>query len=95
MSVDKCSADGEADDASTVFEWDDDAEVGIAIAESVAAVADVDPVDLEPRVNDVVDPDALDRTLRSAPPGASFALPFDDYLVTVWSGGELVVSETN
>lgn len=95
MSVDKCSGDGRTDDDATAFEWSDDTEVGIAIAESVADVADVDPLDHEPRVNDVVDPDALDRALRSAPPGASFALPFGDYLVTVWSDGELVVSETN
>ena len=94
MSVDSSSTRGRDDD-STVFEWDDDTEVGIAVAESVAAVAEIDPVDLEPRVSDVVDPDALDQALRTAPPGASFAFPFGDYLVTVWSDGELVVSETD
>lgn len=94
MSVDSPPERGR-DDESTVFEWDEGTEVGIAIAESVAAVAGVDPVDLEPRVNDVVDPDALDRALRSAHSGASFAFPFGDYLVTVWSDGEVVVSEAD
>lgn len=94
MPVNNHIGDGRDDDSIT-FEWDEDAEVGIAIAEAVATVDDVDPMDLEPRVNDVVDPDALDRALRSAPSGASFALPFGEYLVTVWSDGKLVVSNTD
>jgi len=93
MSIDDHINSRQIDDESTAFEWDDDTEVGIAVVESVAAVADVDPMNLEPRINDVVDPDALDRTLRSSPSSASFAFPFGDYLVTVWSNGKLVVSE--
>ena len=94
MPVDNHVRGGREDDSIT-FQWDGDTEVGIAIAEAVAAVEEVDPMDLEPRVNDVVDPDALDRALRSAPSGASFAFPFGEYLVTVWSDGELVVSNTH
>ena len=95
MSKEHYNRTGRAGDESTAFEWEDDTEIGVAVAEAVSAVTDVDPVNLEPRVNDVVDPDALDRTLRSAPPGASFALPFGDHLVTVWSDGEVVVSEAD
>lgn len=94
MSRENRNRAGRVDDESTAFQWEDDTEIGIAVAEAVGAVTDVDPINLEPRVSDVVDPDALDRTLRSAPPGASFALPFGDYLVTVWSDGKLVVTET-
>ncbi|RLM63011.1 HalOD1 output domain-containing protein [Halorubrum sp. Atlit-26R] len=76
------------------FEYDGETEVAVAVVEAVAEVADVDPTELVPRVNDVIDPDALDRCVRSGPPGAAVSIPFDDYRVTVRGTGTLTVAET-
>lgn len=78
---------------SRSFEYDDETEVGVAVVEAVAAVADVDPMELAPRIHDVIDPDALDRCIRSAPADAAVSIPFDDYRVTVRGTGTLTVVE--
>ena len=81
-------------DGAHSFEYDGETEVAVAVVEAVAAVADVDPTELVPRVHDVIDPDALDRCVRSAPAEAAVSIPFDDYRVTVRGTGTLTVAET-
>lgn len=68
----------------------------IAVVEAVAAREGVDPVELDRPLNDVLDPDALDRLVRSydAQPGASpFEVSFTyyGYSVTVSSSGTVRV----
>ncbi|MDZ5810215.1 HalOD1 output domain-containing protein [Halorubrum sp. AD140] len=94
MSTNSNHPQAKSIDEPAVFEYDDDTEIGVAVVEAVATVAGVDPIDLVPRVHDVVDPDALDRCVRSAPPDASVSVPFGDYRVTVRGAGTLTVAET-
>ena len=75
------------------FEYDGGTEIAVAVVEAVAEVAGVDPTELVPRVHDVIDPDALDRCVRSAPAEAAVSIPFDDYRVTVRGTGTLTVAE--
>lgn len=76
------------------FEYDGETEVGVAVAEAVAAVADVDPMELMTRVHDVIDPDALDQCVRSASADAAVSFTFDDYRVTVRGTGTVTVVES-
>lgn len=64
----------------------------MAVVEAVAAEAGLDPVELDRPLNDVIDPEALDRLVDSYAdrPGASpFEVSFSYYghEVTVSSGG--------
>ncbi|MDZ5810244.1 HalOD1 output domain-containing protein [Halorubrum sp. AD140] len=74
-------------------EYDDDTEIGVAVVEAVARAADTDPTDIESRVHDVVDADALDRCVRAGRSALSVSFPFDGYWVVVSGGGEIVVAE--
>lgn len=67
--------------------------VGLAIIQAVAAVADVDALSLEPRLYDVIDPDALERVLSDSKPGSVVQVSFEfgQYLVTVTSDHKLTV----
>lgn len=66
--------------------------VPVDVVEAVASVADVDPVDFEPRLNEAVDPDALARCVTS---GESVRVSFElgHYDVTITGGGTIVVAE--
>lgn len=60
----------------------------------VAAIADresVNPCDLEPRLYDVIDPDALDTLFRSAGMTGEVAFTYRGYEITVRSDGELIL----
>lgn len=67
--------------------------VGIAIIQAVASVADVDALSLEPRLYDVIDPDALERLVSDGRSERSLRISFEfgQYLVTVTNGNELLV----
>lgn len=67
----------------------------LLVVEAVARREGVDPTELETRLNDVVDPDALDRLFgdgRDAPAGR-VELRYCGYDVTVSSDGRVAVTD--
>lgn len=71
-----------------------DEQVTVAIVCAVAAAKDVAPTELDQRLNDVVDADALQRLFASSDDGLTATFFLDGYRVTVFDGGEeLIVSE--
>lgn len=75
------------------IEYDDDTEIGVAVVDAVARAENTDPTDIESRVHDVVDADALDRCVRTGRSDLSVSFPFDGHWVVVSGGGEIVVAE--
>ncbi len=67
--------------------------VSLAIIQAVATVADVDALSLQPRLYDVIDPDALERLLCDGKSDSLVEVSFEfgQYLVTVTNDNELVV----
>lgn len=65
-----------------------------AVVEAVAAVAGCDPMALDPLTR-CVDPDALDRFVRTADEGASMQFRYAAYRVTVRSNGEVAVQRAD
>jgi len=76
------------------FEWSDDAALSIAVIEAVASVSGRDPIDIEP-LHRYVDPDALDEIFDRGDATASargrISFPLEEYLVVVYSDGEILV----
>lgn len=71
-------------------------DLSVTVVMAVASVVETDPLDLHERLDDVVDPDALDDIFRPQADGTrraggcvSFVLHGHD--VTVWSDGTIVV----
>lgn len=67
--------------------------VGLAIIEAVASVADVDALSLQPRLYDVIDPDALERLVSGGNTDSFIQVSFEfgPHLVTVTNEDELIV----
>lgn len=68
-----------------------------AVAETLAAAADCDPLDLDP-LYDSVDPDSLDTIVESSRPaadgcGTMVSFPLETRRVTVHGDGEVVVRD--
>jgi len=77
-----------------VFECAPDADsIVIDVVEAVATVAGVDPREFQPRLHDVVDPDALARIVASGGAGTRVSFDLDCYRVTVDGAGKIVVEE--
>lgn len=75
--------------------------VSSKVVESVAALEEVDPVDLDERLNNVVDPDALDALFsgRGDESGsdrrASVTFSYCGYMVIVRGSGEVTIEATD
>jgi len=67
--------------------------VTVRIIQAVASVADVDALSLQPRLYDVIDPDALERLIRGGHPESVVEVSFEfgPYLVTVTNDSTLRV----
>lgn len=68
------------------------------VVDAVAEREGVDPVDLDPRLYRVVDPDALDQLFQSSQrtdADLEIAFTYSDYEVVVRSDGELTVTDAN
>jgi hypothetical protein len=76
-------------------DWSAQQSVGVSIIRAVAAVSDVDPLSLQPRLYDVVDPDALKAllTAETASSSVEITFGFGSYEVTVRKDGEIIVRE--
>jgi len=71
--------------------------VGPAIIQAVASVAGVDALSLQPRLYDVIDPDALERLVSdgNADSLVEVRFEFGAYLVTVTNDSTLLVQSPN
>lgn len=97
---DTTGADATGDDVRSEvrsgFDWERTAPT-TAIAETLAAAADRDPLALEP-LFDTVDPDALDALFRSLRASGdaeetTLSVPIAGWQVTVYGDGAVVVRE--
>ena len=89
---------GEQDEQPQRFRYDRTEEsISVSITRAVATVCNVDPLSLEPRLYDVIDPDALGTLLASKTPGSDVRISFvfGTCAVTVTQAGEILVGETS
>ena len=89
-------SNGEEDGQTQLFRYDHgDESLGVSVAHAVAAVRDVDPLSLEPRLYDVVDPDALETLLASGSTDSDVRVSFvfAACAVTLTRGGEILIGE--
>lgn len=78
------------------FRYDPQEEsLSVSITRAVAAASELDPLSLEPRLYDVVDPDALEALVASDPTDSDVrvSFPFGRHLVTVTGAGEITVRD--
>lgn len=68
-----------------------DYSVSERVLTAVAGREGVDPLDLQPRLYDVIDPDALDALFHVDGASGSVAFTFGDSRVTVYSDGDIDV----
>jgi hypothetical protein len=61
-----------------------------AVVRAVSALTDTEPTSLEP-LYETVDPEALDRLVRSGDPGMELTIRYLDYHVTVGGDGRVAV----
>lgn len=67
--------------------------VGVEIAERIANREGVDPTDLEPPLNDIVDLEALDALLQSShPDGTTVRFSYGQYRIEVSNTGRTRVT---
>jgi len=76
-----------------VLDCTDTEHLSVAIVEAVSAISGVDPCELDTRLYDVVDPDALRRTIQSGGPEMQVSFKFDAYHVSVFGNGEIAVTD--
>lgn len=69
----------------------DEASISERVVEAVAEAKDVDPVEVTPPLNDVVDPEALDRLFESSAGNKQFVFSYDGHEVAVGAEGEVLV----
>lgn len=69
--------------------------LSVSIIRAVATVAGVDPLSLQPRLYDVVDPDALETlvTSNTAHSNVQVTFEFGAYRITVTQNGEIIVQD--
>lgn len=79
------------------FEYDptDSHSISVSIIRAVASVSGSDPLSLEPRLYDVIDPDALERLLTADATSSEVRITFlfGNHEVTVTAAGEIIVRD--
>lgn len=86
----------QSDDRTYQFTHDpQEQSIVVSIIRAVAFVSEVDPLSVQPRLNDVVDPDALETLLGGESTGSDIRIsfPFGSCAVTVTSGGTIIVRD--
>ncbi len=71
----------------------DDERVSDAVVRAVAGAEGVDPVDLDVRLYDVLDPDALDRLFRGDSTVGRVEFTYTGYEVAVHADGRLELAD--
>ncbi|WP_418280282.1 HalOD1 output domain-containing protein [Halorubrum sp. DTA98] len=75
-----------------VFEYANHERIGVAVVDAVSTVAGVDPLQLDTRLYDVIDPDALERTIRNGNADVEISFRFEAYRVSVFGDGGITVT---
>lgn len=93
-----CKTDAHAsiaqNERTTTFTYDGgDEGLSVAVLEAVASAADTDPIALEPRLYDVIDPESLEGCFETADDELVITFTFGEYKVTVVGNGRIFVSE--
>ena len=75
------------------YDRSSDQSITVSVINAVAAVSGVDPCELQPRLYDVIDPDALDRLLTTGPTAGDVRVTFrfGNAEVTLTQAGEIIV----
>lgn len=73
----------------------DDRPASARVLDAVAAAEGVRPCEIDARLYDVVDPDALNDLFRDAESRTTLTFPFCGYIVTVHGGGEIELSSVD
>lgn len=78
------------------IEHDGSTDLSVLIVSAISSITDTDPMDIDPPLNEAIDPDALDRLFSDRPgglprEGGYLAFYLGDCRVTVYSDGELVI----
>lgn len=71
----------------------DSSDTAVDVVSAVARATNTDPLSLEPRLCDVVDPDALERVVESEAVSA-VTFDYDGHTVVVDGDGTVTVDET-
>lgn len=78
---------------SFTYDKSDSQSIGVSIIRAVASVSGVDPLSLQPRLYDVIDPDSLERLFSSATCEMEMTFLFGTYEVTVTGGGDIFIQD--
>lgn len=77
---------------TTPDEWSD---LATTIIEALAELKGESPLELDVRLSETIDPDALEQLFDPSPDHVGYlAFPLDDYLVSVRSSGEVTFYRT-
>lgn len=82
-------------DEPAVFNCQDHDRIDVAIVEAISDISGTESCQLETRLYDVVDPDALRQIIRSSGSDIQVTFRFGAYRVSVFGDGEIRVSEAN
>ena len=95
-----CNSDSSDQRLTVHHEWDSSEQVSTTIIEAVAAVTDTPPTEIDPRLYDILDPDALDRLFQPTKNrsrrrrSGQVTIPIDDCTVTVHADGNIEISQS-
>lgn len=88
-----CQSSQSSDQIDQVKVQVDGADVVPAVIRAVADVRDEDELTFEPRLYEVIDPDAIKNCIDSAKTEMELSFEFASCCVSIDSGGEINVSE--
>ncbi|WP_161973232.1 HalOD1 output domain-containing protein [Halostella litorea] len=94
-SDDGVTYDPEANAYYAVHDWSSEGSLSVTVVSALSEIDDTDPREMEP-LDSYVDPDALDglfepRTGNPRDDSGRLELVVDDYHVTIYADGEIVV----
>ncbi|MFW5919919.1 MAG: HalOD1 output domain-containing protein [Halanaeroarchaeum sp.] len=84
----------EPSERTRVFEHSGDDPVEIVVTEALSMVTGVDPVQLDARLYDFVDPDSLERLVRSGGESIEVSFRFGEHRVTLFGNDRIAVTDT-
>lgn len=84
------TANAELSDAVYTTNRDTGSDLAVTILEGLAALKGTSPLELDVRLTDAIDPDALEELFDPSPADVGrLVFPLGDYLVSVHSNGEV------
>lgn len=83
----------EPSERTTVFEHSGDDPVEIVVTEAISMVTGVDPIKLDTQLYDAVDPDSLERLVRSDGASVEVSFRFGDHHITLFGNDRIAVTD--